>query len=214
MADNNQNTNQNTGNQAGSQPAAAGQNTQQTAQQGGNGGQQTTPPAFDYDKLANLITGAQNAKEDSVLKNYFKQQGLSQEEAAMAIQQFKQQKAASTPDIGAIQQQLAQANTAAARAQIENRALLMAGEIGVDIKTIPYVIKMADLSQVIVDGSVDGEKLKEALNKVLEDIPQLKGAASSETGGSGFRVGADTGSTGAQQADNEALARAFGIKKK
>ena len=67
---------------------------------------------------------------------------------------------------------------------------------------------------MIVDGSVDGEKLKEALNKVLEDIPQLKGAASSETGGSGFRVGADTGSTGAQQADNEALARAFGIKKK
>lgn len=38
------------------------------------------PVEIDYDKLAQLISGKQAATEDSLLKGYFKQQGLSQEE--------------------------------------------------------------------------------------------------------------------------------------
>ena len=41
------------------------------------GAQQT--PQFDYDKLVSLIAGKQTVTEESVLKGYFKQQGLSKE---------------------------------------------------------------------------------------------------------------------------------------
>lgn len=41
------------------------------------GGQQS--PAFDYEKLASLVAGKQTVTEESVLKGYFKQQGLSQD---------------------------------------------------------------------------------------------------------------------------------------
>lgn len=37
-------------------------------------------PTFDYDKLANLINGKQSVTEDTVLKSYFKEQGLSADE--------------------------------------------------------------------------------------------------------------------------------------
>lgn len=59
---------------------------------------QGNAPAFDYDKLASLITGKQSVTEDTVLKSYFKEQGLSADEMKEAIGAFKKQKAKNTPD--------------------------------------------------------------------------------------------------------------------
>lgn len=59
---------------------------------------QGNAPAFDYDKLASLITGKQSVTEDTVLKSYFKEQGLSADEMKEAIGAFKKQKAENTPD--------------------------------------------------------------------------------------------------------------------
>ncbi len=181
------------------------------AQQTGTAQQttQATAPAIDYDKIAQLVAGKQTATEDSVLKGYFKQQGLSQEEMNQAIVTFKQQKAASQPDVNAIQTQLAKAQAAAQQAMIENAATMAAISLGLDVKTVPYVLKMADLSQVMgQDGKINDETLKNALNKVLEDVPALKPQASQA---SGFvQVGA--GGSGQQQpATDEALKKAFGL---
>lgn len=71
---------------------------------------QTGTPAFDYEKLASIISGRQNVAEKGILKNYFKQQGLSQEEMASAISAFKEQKAKNTPDPVALKNQLDAAN--------------------------------------------------------------------------------------------------------
>lgn len=207
----NQQGQQNGGNQGGAAGGQAGQQNQQGQQNGGN--QETGTPAFDYEKLAGILDGRQRANEDSVLKGYFKQQGITGEEAAQAIEAFKAQKKANTPDVAALQSQLGAAQQAALSEQTQNHALLMASEVGVDLKAMPYVIKMADLSGVIVDGKVSDEKLKEALNQVLEAIPQLKTAKKDNGQTAGFRIGAGAGSAGSAT-DEDALARAFGLKKK
>lgn len=171
-------------------------------------------PAFDYEKLADIVANRQAVNEESVLRGYFKQQGLSREEADQAISQFKAKKAENTPDVAGMQQQVADAQKAAIKARIESKALLMAGEIGVDIKTMPYVIKMADLSDAVADGKISDEKLKSCLTKVLEDIPQLKMHSDDKQEG-GFRIGADTGSVGAgTSSGNDRLRSAFGLKPK
>lgn len=162
------------------EPGTGGEGTNQQQD-----GQQVQTPQFDYEKLAGLVSGALNVKEDTVLKNYFKQQGLSEDDMKQAISSFKQQKAANQPDVNALQTQVSQAQMQAQQAVIERDAYLLSGEIGVDIKTMPYLLKMADLSAVIVDGKVNQDKLKEALNKVLEDVPQLKQQA--EAAQNGFR---------------------------
>lgn len=181
---------------------------------GGDGNQnspanpQTPPqnaPAIDYAKIQQMLEGTLAAKEDTVLKAYFKQQGLSQQEVEQAIAAFKQQKAANQPDVNALQgqiteaqSQMAAAQEAAKQAQIESAATMMAVTLGIDAKTIPYVLKMADLGQVMgQDGKINEETLKTSLNKVLEDIPALKPQAS---GSSGF---VQVGAANNQQQGNE-----------
>lgn len=181
---------------------------------GGDGNQnspanpQTPPqnaPAIDYAKIQQMLEGTLAAKEDTALKAYFKQQGLSQQEVEQAIAAFKQQKAANQPDVNALQgqvteaqKQAAAAQAAARQAQIESAATVMAVTLGIDAKTIPYVLKMADLGQVMgQDGKINEETLKTSLNKVLEDIPALKPQA---YGSSGF---VQVGAANNQQQGNE-----------
>ncbi len=182
MAETNQNQGSNQQTQQGQGGQPSGQASQQTQQ---------TAPVIDYDKIQQMLNGTLAAKEDTALKAYFKQQGLSEDEMKQAIAAFKQQKAASQPDVGALQGQLtdAQAQVAAAQAEaqkarLESAAAMTAMSLSIDSKTIPYVLKMADLSGAMdKEGKVNEEALKTALNKVLEDVPALKPQTG---GGAGF----------------------------
>lgn len=170
---------------------------------GGTGGNEPQPnnpmPEIDYDKLANMVAGKQTEAEDRVLGGYFKQQGLSKEEADQAIAAFKQKKAESQPDVAKMQSDMQAAQNIALHSQMETKAMLMHEELGIDLKAISYVMKLADLSNVAKNGTINDEALKEALNKVLEDLPQLKKQAVQTP--QGFRqVGA---APGTQQTPNQ-----------
>lgn len=192
---------------AGTQATTQTQQTTQTA-----AGASQAVPAIDYDKIAQMVAGKQAVTEESVLKGYFKQQGLSKEQVDQAIATYKQQQAASQPDVAALTQQAQAAQTAAQQAQIQASATMAAVALGIDAKTIPYVLKMADLNQAMgQDGNINEEVLKTALNKVLEDIPALKPQAAGATGF--VQVGAASGGQTQQTTDTE-LDCIFGIKKK
>ena len=193
------------GGTGGAEPSAAGQSPQNP--QAGN--QPSAAPQIDYTKIQQMLDGTLAAKEDTALKAYFKQRGLSQEEAEQAMAAFKQQKAAQQPDVGSLQTQMAQAQAAAQQAQIQAAATMTAVTLGIDAKTIPYLLKMADLSQVMgQDGKINEETLKTALNKVLEDIPALKPQPGQATGF--IQVGA-SGSGQQTQTTDDALKKAFGL---
>ena len=132
--ENNQNNNQN-------QPQTSNSQTQNQS----NAAQNSATPTIDYDKIQQMLNGTLAAKEDTVLKAYFKQQGLSQEELEQAVATFKQQKAAKQPDVTALKGELDTYKQQALKAEIEKTALFEVLGLGVDVKTAPYVIKMADL---------------------------------------------------------------------
>lgn len=184
--------------------------------------QQTQPAqasaTVDYDKLSSIIDGKIKATEETVLKGYFKEQGLTGDEMKSAIEMFKKDKASREPDVNALSKQiedgkgeLAKANQRALMAETKVEAMTMASELGVEQKTIPYLLKMADLSKVVKDGQIDQDKLKESLNEVLKDVPQLKTIAGEEKP-NGFKIGADT--SGNASGQDEQLAKIFGVKKK
>jgi hypothetical protein len=174
-----------------------------------NNNQQT--PSFDYDKLASLITGKQSVTEDTVLKSYFKEQGLSADEMKEAIGAFKKQKAKNTPDFAKMQSEVESANNAKLMAEVNQSATLEAVKQGVDIATVPYVLKMADFSKAVTDGKVNAEKLTEAVKKVLDDIPALKGKPA-ENGTGVKKIGGD--GNGNKNLTEDALRGIFGIKSK
>lgn len=163
--------------------------------------QQTTSHEIDYEKLASIIQGKQNVTEDTVLKSYFKQQGLSPEEMKQAIATFKEQKAKNQPDVSAMQQQIADSTKQMQQAAVRQAATMEAVTLGLNAKTIEYVLKLADLDGCMSDkGEADPEKIKAAINKVLEDVPALKPANDKNTG---FQIGGNSdfaGSTQSQQA--------------
>lgn len=182
--------------EAGAEPQAG--NQQPSGPEAQQQNQQTATPEIDYAKIRQMLDGTLAAKEDTALKSYFRQQGLTQEEAEKAMSAFKAEKAKNTPDAAMLQSQIAQEKANAQKAQVENATILAAVSLGLDAKTIPYVLKMADLSNVTdKDGKINEESVKTAINKVLEDVPQLKPAAE---GNRGFQIGG--GAQNPQQQNN------------
>ena len=84
------------------------------------------------------------------MKAYFKQQGLSQR-GKKWNRQYLHLSSRRRPSsrMWAQSQQLTQAQAVAQKAMIDSAATMTAVSLGIDAKTIPYVLKMADLSQVM-----------------------------------------------------------------
>ena len=130
---------------------------------GGNSGSAVTFTADQLAEISRMLAGGAEAKENKTLKSYFQQQGMTEAEVAEAIKAYKAQRDASKPDVEGMKAQLTEAQSAVQASQIREKAYEMCDEIGVNVKT------MTDKH-----GKVDAEKVKAAVNKVLEDVPQLK----------------------------------------
>lgn len=178
----------------------AGQNQQNAGQQQNSnqqGGQQST--GIDYDKIQSMLDNATAKKENAVLKSYFQQQGLSEDEISQAIATFKQnkqQQASEQQNANVnLQNEVVAAQKAAEQAQIELTATKVAMTLGIDAKTLPYVLKMADFGKIKDnDGKISEDNVKTALEQILKDVPALKPAKENNTG---FQIGA-----GQQQGGN------------
>lgn len=98
------------------------------------------------------------------------------------------------PDFAKMQSEVESANNAKLMAEVNQSATLEAVKQGVDIATVPYVLKIADFSKAVTDGKVNAEKLTEAVKKVLDDIPALKGKPA-ENGTGVKKIGGDGNGT-------------------
>lgn len=193
------------GGEGGNGDLNTGNQQNQAQQQNSQAGQSS----IDYDKIQTMIDTATAKKENAVLKSYFHQQGMTEDEAKQAMETYKANKQRQQPDITAIQTQLQQAQALASQAEIEKLATIEAIGLGIDVKVLPYVLKMVDLSNVKgQDGKVNQDTLKNALNKVLEDVPALK---PTNQGNAGFQIGGSGGNNNNNQTSDDALKKAFGL---
>ena len=184
--------------------ANAGESTTQETQPNSNNPAQSTP-AIDYEKIASIVEGKQKVAEDTVLKNYFKNQGLTGEEMAQAISSFKSQKASAQPDVTALQEELRVAQAQALQTRIESNLQLAAMKQGVGSNVLPYVLKLADSTNLTLDSK--NEDYEAVIAKVLEDVPAFKPEATAPTGFT------QVGSTGdvKQSTTNDELFKIFGV---
>ena len=182
---------------------AGSNNNGQAGQQGGQNNQQAA--GIDYDKIQSMLDTATAKKENAVLKSYFQQQGLSEEEVSQAIATFKQNKQQQVEQQQVEQQQNANVNLQnevtiaqkdAEQARIELAATQVAMTLGINAKTLPYVLKMADFSKAKgTDGKISEDNVKAALEQVLKDVPALKPSTENNEG---FQIGAGQQTNGQQ----------------
>ena len=184
---------------------------------GNNGGGEpgnNTSISYTQEQLDKIVGERTDRATKSALNSFFKQKGLSAEDANKAIDAYLDQKAKNTPDVAQLQSDLTTANSALLTARINQAAQLEALKQGVDLKSIEYVLKLADFSNVTSDdGTIDAEKLTESISKVLTDVPQFKGTQKDDGSNGITKIGGD--SNGGDNKAGEAVLRGiFGVKSK
>lgn len=182
----------------------------------GASGTQSTAQ-IDYEQLADVISRRTSGTEDKVLQGYFKQQGLSSEQAAEAIRQYKESQKQKRDDevnrVRNMEQENARLKLQIQNADIDKEITTLATKEGVSAEKLPFLLKMVEREGIIdQEGNLQSDKAKAALETVLKAFPEFKGSAS----GSGIQplVGGNGGSgNGGASATDAALDAIFGIKK-
>lgn len=182
----------------------------------GASGTQSTAQ-IDYEQLADVISRRTSGTEDKVLQGYFKQQGLSSEQAAEAIRQYKESQKQKRDDeanrVRNMEQENARLKLQIQNADIDKEITSLAAKEGVSAEKMPFLLKMVERDGIIgQDGKLQSDKAKEALEAVLKAFPEFKGSSS----GSGTQPlvgGNGGGGNGGSSATDAALDAVFGITK-
>ena len=191
-----------------------------TQAQGGNSAINTQTSndgksVIDYDKIQSMIDKGVQQKENAILKSYFEQQGMSEDEIKTAIGDYKSKKQTQAQEQAGELTKLQNAN-AELQSRLTNELLSKQAfndclDLGVDKNTIPYVIKSADFKDAIDDkGEIKADKVREAVEQVLKDVPAFKGTSNDDKG---IKFGVSGEHDDATEQEN-ALRKAFGLSPK
>lgn len=190
--DNNQNT-----------AVAAGTNATNVQTQAQDTNTINNNSAVNYDEIFKKLDAVLDKRSEGITKSVLKDNGYEDAEMKDILTQYRASKQAKANEadttITTLTNENAQLKATLQKERLNNEALKQAGSLGVDDKTVPYLIKMADLSKCLNDkGEVNADAVKTALETVLNDIPSLK---QEEKGMAGVQVGANT-STSSQPSGN------------
>lgn len=211
MENNNVNNGANTQGQAVNNDQQGTNNTNNT----NNNVQNSGDNGIDYGKIQSMIDKGVQQKENAILKSYFEQQGMSEDEVKSAIGDWKakkQSKAQEQSDaLAKLQQNTQELQAKLTQELLSKQAFNDCLDLGVDRNTIPHVIKCADFKDAIDEnGEIKADKVRETIEKVLADVPAFKGAKKDERG---FQIGVNGEQDEATEQEN-ALRKAFGLAPK
>ena len=167
----------------------------------GNGGQGGTA-GYTYDQLEEIATSRAEKASRAALADFFRKQGMSEEEITTAINDYKTKQKQNQPDVAAVQRERDEANRKLQ--QYENEKVLTGMKV-----------RAEDLDYVIfkVNALVTDKKdFKTAAQEWLKDNPRYKDGGtyrlSSGTAAGEGTAKSDTGN----EAINDMIRTAFGRK--
>lgn len=182
---------------AGDQGGSTGTGNGGQGSAGGASGAHTTG-TYTYEQLEEIANARVERSERTALANFFRSQGMTEEEVTQAITDFKTQRAANQPNAEKLQQE-----RDAALAQVEqmNNEKVLTGK-GVRAEDLDYV--MFKVSKM-VDDKTD---FKKAAEKFLKENPRFTGQTYRISTGS--RPGGSEGNETGNNSINDAIRRAAG----
>lgn len=170
----------------------------------------------DYAKLEDIINKGIQQKESSILKSYFQQMGMEEEELKKAVESYKENKAKKEEEKRnnneELNKELDSLKKELHKEKLNNLVNLNAYSLGLDSKSIKAISKLADFENVEENGVINEDKIKASINKVLEDYPGLKTISTSENSKI-VEVGAPDGDNN-QGSSEDLLRKAFGLSPK
>lgn len=173
---------------------AGGAGTSGNGGQGGSAGN----PTYSYEQAEQIANARAQHATNAALANYFKQQGMTEDEVTAAIKDYRAKKAAQEPDVAAITRERDDARKELETMKNSNY-LRDKGVKGEDLDYVLFKVSQK------VDDKTD---FKKAADAFLKENPRFMGQ--------GFKVStsaADGGSGNTQSANdiiNSSIRRAFG----
>lgn len=154
---------------------------------------QQATPEIDYGKIEAMINKGTQQKENAILKSFFEQQGMTEEEIKTAISSYKTEQGRKAEEqknaYADMQRENESLKAQILQSNINAKATDIGLDMGVDKNAVAYLIKMADLSKTVNEkNEISEEAIKNAFEEVLKNVPALKASVNSNTG---FKVGAD-----------------------
>ena len=194
---------------------AATQQDSNTQAQGGNSANNTQTAGVDYDKIQAMIDKGTTQKENAILKSYFEQQGMSEDDVKTAISDWKSRKQtqaqAQTDSFNKLKESNKALQERLTQELLNKQAFSDCLDFGIDKNTIPHVIKCADFTDAINEkGEVNAEKVRASVEQVLKDVPAFKSSANDKQG---FKVGISGEQDDVTEQEN-VLRKAFGLAPK
>ena len=150
-------------------------------------GTETAAPGKTYTEaeIEALVADKATKKADAIAKSLYQQNGMTEEQAAEAVKDFKAKQAAKAEadkgDLTKMQQKAADAEAKAEKVAeeafndlIEAKTETIAATLGIDPAKLPYI--RLDFSKVGKDerGKPKAEDIKSVLAKALEVMPGIK----------------------------------------
>lgn len=190
-------------------------NTNVNENQGANNtSSNNTNTNIDYGKLEEIINKGINQKENSILKSYFTQQGLSEDEMSEAINSYKANKKNAetkntkefedlTNNYNSLQKQFNQE-------RLNNSLTLALMERNLSREQIPFILKMVEVDGILNDkNEVNQEKLNENIENVFKAFPSL---IKKEENKNFVQIGTSNNSSQYEESSDALLRKAFGLK--
>lgn len=165
---------------------------------GGGGHTGNTSATYSYEQAEEIASARANKAERTALANYFRSQGMTEEEVTAAINDFKTKKQANQPNVSQIKQER---DTYKSQVEQMQNEKILTGR-GVRADDLDYV--MFKVNQM-VDDKTD---FKKAAEKFLKDNPRFTGQTYRVSTGTQSR-GNDSGGNG-NDFINAAIRRAAG----
>ena len=190
--------------------------TQNGAQNAGNpasGAQQTAP---NYDEIFAKLDAILDKRSEGLAKSALKDNGIEDGEIADIVKAYREQKQTKANEqataLTDAQKQIQDLQKQIADRAIDDAFNTAALELGVDAKQLPYDTRLAARDDILgADNKPDADKVKAAINKVLEDVPALKASANANKGF--VPIGSKTGDGAGSGEDAEKKLRGyFGLK--
>ena len=190
-------------------------NTEET-KDGENKAEQTV---IDYEKLEEMINKGLQVKENGILKSYFSQCGLSEDEAKEAIEAYKKDKEnkakeaeeevlKNNSEIAELKKEIETLKSAAQKEKINNAIQKQAFGMGLSEKAVNAMLKIQTFD--LDNGAISEDKIKEGIENFLNEYDVFKPTAKN-----GFKVsvGADSEPI-KKETQEDAMRRAIGLTQK
>lgn len=179
-----------------------------------NGTTGANAPEIDYEKLASVVEKRTSSTENSVIKGYLKEQGLTNDELNQAIKFYKSRKEEERMKANEEKEKLREENKTLKaeilNSKLETKIKSIATEKKVSNERLSYLLRLIDRKDFVSkDEKLDEEKIKAAVDDVIKDFPELV----QENDNRGFtKVGSSGSSNKDDEEKEKALRRAFGLK--